>query len=475
MKVLFVSSEVVPWSKTGGLADVSGSLPKALAKLGIEISIVTPYYKCVKQQNQVRQLDVKLKYGEIFVHNIKPDNAPVYFISNDKYFDRDELYFDEHGDFKDNCERFSFFCQATIEMLLRTKFEPDIIHCHDWQTALLPAYLKTTYSNYFRNTRSVITVHNLSYQGLFESQDMTKTGLDWKYFNWKEFEYYGKLNLLKGGLVFSDAITTVSPTYAEQIKTPEFGCGLDGVLRERQDRLTGILNGVDYSEWDPSVDKLIPFNYSAKNLKNKNECKKALQKKCGLVQDADVPLVGMIGRLAEQKGLDILVQARNELEQLECQFVILGSGEPRYVQELQKMGRNTILHMKFDNKLAHEIEAGADIFLMPSRFEPCGLNQIYSMRYGTVPVVHRTGGLADTVTDTTPSTLNEGTATGFTFDQYSSKALVNTLVRAILFFKDKPKWQSIIKNCMSQDFSWNNSAHKYIELYNHLKVSKTNL
>ncbi len=473
MKVVQISSEIVPFSKTGGLADVAGSLPKALASLGLEVALITPYYKCIKEQAlKTENVPVKLKEGYVICHKMKPQNIPVYFIANDKYFDREELYSLSNGDYKDNCERFSFFCQAAADLLIQLKYEPDIIHCHDWQSALIPVYMKTTHSNYFRKTRSVFTIHNMAYQGLFDQHEMVKTGLDWKHFNWKELEYYGRLNLLKGGLIFADAITTVSPTYSSQIKTQEYGCGMDGVLRERAQSLVGILNGVDYTEWDPATDKNIASNYSLESITGKSKCKRALQTKCGFDVAADRPVAGLIGRLAEQKGIDIIVQAKEELEKFDCQFVILGSGEQRYIDILQKMGRNFSVTIQFNNKFAHEIYAGADMLLMPSRFEPCGLNQIYAMKYGTVPVVHNTGGLADTIVNTTPLSLENHTANGFSFTGHTSSALVNTLTRAILFYQDKSLWKRIVKNCMKQDFSWDKSALKYVELYNRLKTPR---
>ena len=475
------SSEVAPFAKTGGLADVVGALPKYIYEKGIDVSVVLPLYKKIKDSDfPLRRLSNTLRVfvgeqpmvGNIFTSNLPNSNVTVYFVEMDYYYNRDALYGTALGDYRDNCERFTFFCKVVLELVKELKLKFDIIHCHDWQSALIPIYMRTLYSQYFQGVKSVFTVHNLAYQGLFWHWDMPLTGLDWRYFNWKELEFYGKVNFLKGGLVFADAITTVSKTYAKEIQTEEYGCGLEGVLRERKDNLYGIINGIDYNEWNPEIDKLISHNYNVDTLVNKEKCKLHLQKKIGLPVDANIPLIGIIGRLAEQKGIDIIVDILPRLLNNNIQVVILGTGDIRYHNMLENVWKSysnkLSLNLTFDNRLAHEIEAGADIFLMPSRFEPCGLNQLYSLRYGTVPVVRTTGGLADTIIDYTDETSNNRTATGFTFNNYNGEALYNAIERALKLYKDKVKWRGLLKNGMKQDWSWSNSAQEYVELYKQL-------
>lgn len=472
MKVLMASPEVTPFAKTGGLADVVGALPKYLSIEGVECAVVMPLHRLVKQGNfKLKSLDtpVKVNIGDeikvcqVMMSNLPDSKVPIYFLRMDDYYDRDGLYGNSTGDHKDNCERFVFFARGVLEMVKALKLKFDVIHSHDWQSALIPVYMRTLYRRDFANVKSVVTIHNLAYQGLFWHWDMNLTGLGWEHFNWKELEFYGKMNFLKGGLVFSDAITTVSKTYAEEIKTEEFGCGLEGVLRERSDRLFGIINGIDYSDWNPATDKLIPANFSPEDLKGKAICKAKLQERCGLKKDQDVPLVGLIGRLAEQKGIDIFMEIVDRFFGENLQLVILGSGDKRYQDELIRLGTRykdkLSINITFDNKLAHMIEAGADIFLMPSRFEPCGLNQLYSLKYGTVPVVNRTGGLADTITDST---------TGFVFTSYDGASLYNAIKRALDSYKDRQKWRKIMLNGMKQDWSWSRSALEYETLYKKL-------
>ncbi|HHT9117540.1 MAG TPA: glycogen synthase, partial [Candidatus Hypogeohydataceae bacterium YC38] len=386
----------------------------------------------------------------------------TYFIENTSYYDREGLYQDPATgrDYQDNCERFSFFSRAVLETLQVLGIKPDIIHCNDWQSALVPTYLKTLYkdNNSFRGTASLFTIHNLSYQGLFPKEDMPLTGLDWSYFNWKQLEFYGKINLLKAGIVFSDIITTVSRKYAEEIQTAEFGVGLEGVLRERTVDLYGVLNGADYSVWNPEKDKLIPANYSLKNLKGKKACKKHLQRKLKL-PESDAPIIGMIGRVASQKGLDLVMECWDELMKEDIEFVLLGTGEPNIEQALKSMATRypgkVSINISFDNQLSHEIEAGIDMFLMPSRFEPCGLNQLYSMRYGTVPIVRRTGGLADTI----------DSSVGFSFQSYSSKEMLETIKKALELYRNPSRWLELMKRGMLQDWSWERSAKEYSTLY----------
>jgi starch synthase len=394
----------------------------------------------------------------------------VYFVENDRYYQRDALYGKGGADFADNSERFIFFSRAVLEAVVALRLPCDVIHCHDWQTGLIPVYLKTIYRSApaFAKVGTLFTIHNLAYQGVFWHWDMKLTGLDWSLFNWNQLEFWGKVNFMKGGLVFSDLISTVSETYSKEIQTPEYGCGLEGVLRERSKDLFGVINGIDYEVWNPAVDPLIPTRYDAKKLNGKAACKKFLQRKCGLpVRKA--PLVGMISRLADQKGFDLAAEVMAELLTSDVQFVVLGTGEPKYHDLLNRLARNYPDRMSvtlgFDNQMAHEIEAGADMFLMPSRFEPCGLNQLYSLKYGTAPVVRSTGGLADTVVDCTPETLDKGAATGFSFEKYSAADLLATLKRALACYADRKTWLKLIKNGMGQNWSWDESARKYVKLY----------
>ena len=453
MKVAFCSSEVFPFAKTGGLADVAGALPKALADQGNQVKVFMPLYKGIKPKQ------LKKDYGYS-----KHESIEFYFIRHDEYFLRDALYGTPKGDYPDNLDRFSFFCDKTIELLKSIDFRPDIIHNNDWQTALVSVFLKANHKEdkFFANTKTVLTVHNLAYQGVFKKEEFKKLGLDKSYFAMDTLEYYEKVNLLKGGILFSDWITTVSPTYAKQIQTPDYGCGLEGILREKREHLTGILNGIDYDIWNPKVDKYIYKKYDQDNLKTKADNKVAFQKDLGLTVDKDKMLLGMVSRLAEQKGLDIFSKILDELLK-SFQIVILGFGDKKYHEILKKKAdankKSLSLHLAFDEKLAHRIYASSDVFLMPSRFEPCGLSQLISYKYATVPVVHKTGGLADTVID-----YKDGGG-GFVLNSYKKEELVAALHRANEVFKDKEAWRSLIKKIAGYDFSWEKSARHYMELY----------
>ncbi|MBM4086984.1 MAG: glycogen synthase GlgA [Planctomycetes bacterium] len=485
MRILFVASEVVPFAKTGGLADVAGALPKSLRQLGHEVAVVMPYYQSCKKSNAAATgltvkfpINEKTVEGDIHRATLPGADVPVYFLANDGYYDRTGLYGTSQGDYQDNCERFVFLSRGTVEAVKALGAKFDIIHCHDWQSGLVPVYLKTLYKDdpAFDGTRTVFTIHNLAYQGVFWVWDMKLTGLDWSLFNWKQLEFYGKLNLMKGGLVFADALTTVSQRYAQEIQTPAFGCSLDGVLTERAKDLRGIINGIDYAVWDPAVDSLVPAKFSKENLRGKQVCKKFLQKKSGLPRTS-VPLIGIISRLADQKGFDLIAQIVNELMEEDVQIVVLGTGDPRYETLFSDIGKRfpdkVAVNMTFDNQLAHEIEAGSDLFLMPSKYEPCGLNQLYSLRYGTVPVVRETGGLADTVVDATPAAIADGTATGFSFSEYSATALLATIRRALKLYENRRVWLKIVRNGMAQDWSWGRSAREYVELYESLLTKRS--
>ncbi len=459
MKIAICASEVVPFAKTGGLADVAGALPLALEKLKQEVIILLPFYKKVA----LLPANTRILYPGILSTKLGED-IKVYFIQSDKYFNRDGLYGTAKGDYPDNLERFSFFCQECLRLLKRIKFRPDIIHIHDWQAALIPIYLKIRFSSdsFYKNCKILLTIHNLAYQGIFAPEEFPKLGLDWSLFNMEQLEFYGKVNILKGGVVFSDSISTVSPTYAAEIQTSDFGCGLEGVLAKRQDSLFGILNGLDYSIWAPSVDKFIAKRYDMRNLEDKYKNKQDLQRETRLTVERRIPLLAMVSRLAEQKGLDILTEVLDEICGLNLQLIILGTGDIKYHKLLneksKKFPRVLRLYLKFDNVLAHKIYAGSDIFLMPSKYEPCGLGQMISLKYGTVPLVYKTGGLADTVNE----------ENGFLFDNYTASNLIATIKQAILLYQDRKKWREKMRKGMISNFSWQESAKKYIQLYKRL-------
>lgn len=462
MKILMCASEVVPFAKTGGLADVAGALPLALEELGQDVIVIMPHYKAIAGR-QIQRLKEDISYL------ITGKNIKVYFIKNDKYFNRDGLYGDKTGDYLDNLDRFSYYCKRTLELLKEIipplAEKPDIIHLHDWQTSLIPVYLKTTYANdpFYKNIKTVLTIHNIGYQGLFPKQEFPKLGLDWNLFNIEGLEFYNKINILKGGMEFCDIINTVSPTYSKEIQTKEFGFGLEGVLAKRRDSVFGILNGLDYTIWNPETDKFIAKNYSINNLQDKNKNKQDLQKTCKLPNKLDVPLFGIVSRLAQQKGFDILAQAIDTICKMDLQLVILGTGDLKYhvlLEDIVKKYPKVIsLHLRFDDPLAHKIYAGSDIFLMPSKYEPCGLGQMISLRYGTIPLVFKTGGLADTVSEDN----------GFVFDNYTKEDLLKTIKKAVQAFKSKKKWTQLIQKAMEYNFSWEISAKKYIQLYERAK------
>lgn len=484
MRIVFATSEASPLAKTGGLADVSRALPVELARLGQSPCVIMPGYPSamaggagLRDLEQPLSISIGTKQvsGRLLetrfpdVHDV---DVPVYLVQQDDYYHRPGLYQDGGRDYIDNCERFVFFCRAVMEAVRLLDLRPNVLHCNDWQTGLIPAYLKTQYAGIpgYEQVVCVFTVHNLAYQGQFWHWDMLLTGLDWKYFNWQQMEFYGNLNLLKTGLVFADALTTVSPRYAQEIQTESQGCGLEGVLRQRSNVLRGILNGVDYHEWDPSRDPHLPAPYSVDDLSGKTYCKAALQRELGLPQRADVPLVGFIGRLAEQKGLDLIAAVLPQwAEATDVQWVFLGTGDDAYEATLrtarQQYPHKVGVHIGFSTPLAHRIEGGADMFLMPSRFEPCGLNQLYSLKYGTVPVVRATGGLADTIVDAAEANLAAGTANGFSFVPYTAAALNQALQRACSLWAHPDAWRRLQRTGMLQDWSWKRSAAEYLKLY----------
>ncbi|MEQ1903011.1 MAG: glycogen synthase GlgA [Pirellulaceae bacterium] len=483
MRILMASSEVEPFAKTGGLADVCGALPRELERLGHEVIVFLPAYRAVRRCNcPITPTDIefavpvgsKLVTGRLLESRLPNSNVVVYLVEHAGYFDRPELYGEHGNDYADNCERFVFFCRAVLESVRVLDLEIDLIHANDWQTSLLPAYLKCELgSSYpYENTASLQTIHNLAYQGRFWHWDMLLTGLDWKYFNWRQMEFYGQLNLLKGGIAFADAINTVSPTYALEIQSSEQGCGLEAALQYRGGALSGILNGIDTEVWNPTRDPYLSARYSVKDWKaGKAKNKATLQQQMGLKVDPQAPLIGIVGRMASQKGWNLIVPVIQQwLKSIDAQWVVLGTGQPEYESALMNLRRGNedklALSLQFSESLAHLIEAGSDLFLMPSQYEPCGLNQMYSMAYGTVPVVRRTGGLADTVVDANDATIARGTATGFSFGAFLPQALEQALARAICIFQsNRPSWDKIVERGMQTDWSWQTSAQKYVELY----------
>jgi len=505
LKILIACSEVVPFAKTGGLADVAGALPRALHVLEHDARVIMPHYprfmprrtepvpsegpvlkrvRSIRRQASGRMAvhtvaissDLRIPIGdrECTAHLLEGrfpgTRIPVYFIDNPAFFDRNGLYQENGVEYEDNLERFAFFSKAALESLRTIGWRPDVIHCNDWQTALIPAYLRTVYEgdDFFRRIATLFTIHNIGYQGISSAKKFPLTGLDPSLFNMEALEFYGKTNLLKAGLVFSEILTTVSPTYGEEIQTPEFGYGLHGLLHKRRADLHGVINGIDYSVWNPALDPHIERNYEINDMSGKKACKRFLQKKFDLPR-ADCPLFGMITRLVEQKGLDLVAAIADRLFEMDVQFVLLGTGDLKYHGQFEEIGRRyprkTGIVLGFDDALAHQIEAGADAFLMPSRYEPCGLNQLYSLRYGTVPVVRRTGGLADSIQDATPTAVATGDGTGFVFDEPTPEALLETMRRTVAVYEDFDTWRKIQTNGMKKDFSWHAAAKKYDRLY----------
>ncbi len=484
MRILMAASEMAPFIKTGGLGDVLGALPRALAALGHEVKAVIPRYGSIDESlYPLESLEASLNVPvgtavkPMTVQVLRPHKVPLenYFIDSEDYFDRRELYRDPRTgeDYTDNDERFVFFARGVLEVTRYLGWRPDVIHAHDWQASLIAVYLKTDYADdaFYRGTRSVLTVHNLAYQGTFDKSRYDRLNLPDDLFRaTAPFEFYGKVNFLKAAIVFADRITTVSPRYAREIQSAEeLGCGLQDVLRQRGRDLSGILNGVDYSVWSPSRDKVIPFKYHVNNLSGKRMNKVELLGAAGLPVRLDAPLIGIVSRLVDQKGFDLIAEAADRIFEMNVQMVVLGSGEQKYHQLLQKLQQTyhdkLKVYLKFDDALAHRIEAGADIFLMPSRFEPCGLNQMYSLKYGTVPVVREVGGLADTVVDYNDCT---GEGTGFVFREYTTEAMLRALERAVRLFGRKRRWSKLMKSGMRQDFSWKRSAEKYADLFQSL-------
>jgi starch synthase len=498
MKVLLAASEIVGFAKTGGLADVAGSLPRALAERGHECAVILPLYRCARSTEFLEPTDVAFSVAvgtrslpaRIWRGRLPDSSVTAYLIEQPDYFDRDDtrqgrglyqftLPDGSKRDYEDNCARFVFFCRAVLEALPRLGFWPQVLHANDWQTGLLPVYLRESYRKLgdfdlrerYAAVHTLFTIHNIAYQGVFPPSEFPLTGLDWKLYNYQQLECYGKLNFLKAGIVFADLINTVSPTYAREIQTAYYGAGLQGVLMQRTRDLSGIMNGADYQVWNPASDPNLAARYDTETVAAKKPlCKSALQRAFRLPERPEVLLLGMVARLVDQKGLDILLPALPEILQLKTQVVILGEGDPKYHRLLsalaQQYPEQIGLRIGYDEALAHQIEAGADAFLMPSLFEPSGLNQLYSLKYGTPPIVRATGGLADTVTDYSAAALANGSATGFRFVAYGSAALQQAVRRAFDVFRNRPEdWQRLMRNGMSQDWSWTRSACEYEKVY----------
>lgn len=486
LNILYVSSEVEPFAKTGGLADVSSALPKAIKDLGHEVRIMMPRYRFIVERkfhlhDIIRLRDIPVPVGtstelgnvkSSFISNLK-EKVQVYFLDNTNYFGRDGIYQSPttKKDYKDNDERFIFFCRGVLETLKRLGWQPDIIHCNDWQTGLIPAYIKTMFAQdaFFKNVKTVFTIHNMAYQGAFPADSFTKSNLPKELFAAEGVEAYGNFNFLKTGLFFPDAITTVSEKYADEIcSSAEIGAGLNGLLSTRRKDLHGILNGIDYQIWNPATDEYIFRKYDTRSVEAKVDNKRSLMSRFGLEFSENRPVVGVISRLVDQKGFELLFEIIEDVMRLDVQFVMLVAGDrdqEKRVESVQKKHPKRIaLFIGYDTELAHLIEAGTDMFLMPSKYEPCGLNQMYSMRYGTVPIVRATGGLDDTVEDYSGT----GKGTGFKFDKYDSRELLKVIQRALKVFQQPEEWKKIMRNGMIRDFSWENSARKYINLYKEL-------
>ncbi|VAX15208.1 Glycogen synthase, ADP-glucose transglucosylase [hydrothermal vent metagenome] len=480
MKIAFVASEVVPFAKTGGLADVAGSLPKEIKEFGHDIKVFMPKYFSVDEKrfgleyiSWIGSIPIRVSGRSLEVHFHKgylPNSrVEIYFIDYPRFFHRHTIYTNDI----DEDERFILFSKSVIELIQKLKWKPDIMHLNDWQTGLVPLLIKDNYSwdKMFNRTATVFTIHNIGYQGSFPKETLYKAEINPRFFESPgQIEHEGKLNFLKAGISFADIITTVSETYARELLLPEYSFGMHHVLNYRSKDFYGILNGIDYNIWNPETDKHIPHNYSIKDLSGKLEDKKELLKHFRLAFDENIPVIAVISRLAVQKGFDILLSSMEYLMSLNFQLVLLGSGEYEYESAFNALANEYShkfgIYVGYNNDLSHLIEAGADMFLMPSHYEPCGLNQIYSLRYGTVPIVRKTGGLADTVKDWDEMTaLGEDTGNGYSFADYNGYALTNAVERSIRDFHNKPVWKKIQANGMSEDFSWRRSAEKYINLY----------
>jgi len=488
LQILFAASEVVPFAKSGGLADVAGALPKALRALGHDVVVVMPrYYIIDKEKYGLKLLEGSLgvpmgimgeAWAGVYEGLLPNSDVPIYFIDYERFFGRKGLYDEDGRGFEDNAERFIFFSKAVMQLAKKLHFKPDVIHANDWHTAPIPVLLNTTYAQdeNFANTGTLLSIHNLEHQGKFYKGTMDVLDVGWEHFNAHELEEYQAVNLLKGGIVHADAINAVSKKYAQEIRTSEFGWGLNNLINEKAYKLYGILNGVDYDEWSPAVDSLIAQNFDVDAMEGKEVCKAQLQKDFCLPLRADVPLIGLVGRLAEQKGIKLLASAIWELMDLDIQIVLLGAGEKwaeSFFSEIAaKFPHKFACYIGYRNDLAHQIEAASDMFLMPSLFEPCGLNQIYSLRYGTIPIVRATGGLDDTI-ENYDNIHKSGT--GFKFYDATPEALSGTLKWAIdVYMYDYEGFKQLQKNAMQKRFDWIEAAKGYEELYAHIIAGRKN-
>jgi starch synthase len=479
LKVLFVASESVPFIKTGGLGDVIGSLPKTLKQKKNDVRVIIPLYRSIVDKysedlKYITDLSVQVSWRTLYcgVFELEHEGVKFYFIDNQQYFNRDDAY-----GYDDDLDRFAFFSKAALEILPKIKYKPDIIHAHDWHASLVPFFLKVFYSQdpFYSKIKTVFTIHNLHYQGVFGKEKLGDViGVGEDYFHADALEYHGDINCMKAGIMFSDQITTVSETYSNEIKSPYFGEGLEGVLNKRADDLKGIINGIDYELYNPETDKNIPQNFDVKTFGDKEINKVKLQRELGLEVDSNIPMVAVISRLVEAKGVDLILHVMEELlHTRNFQMVILGSGERRYEDSFRYMENNykkkVVSYIGFRVDLSHRIYGAADMLLMPSRFEPCGLSQLIALRYGTVPIVRETGGLNDTVF----SYSEENTkGNGFTFTNYNAHDFMNVIRTALDYYEDKKAWKQVVKNAMKSDYSWNKSAKEYIELYKKLYKNK---
>ena len=480
MKIGFIASEVFPFAKTGGLADVSGALPKEISNLDHEVKVFMPKYSFIPEET-FKLVPVKnwgvipIKMADttqntaVYQSSLPDSNVEVYFLDCPDYFDRETIYTND----PDEDERFILFSKGVMEIIRRLQWSPDILHCNDWQTGLIPVYIKDNDSRdkLFKNTKSLFTIHNIGYQGIFPIKSADTAGIKPEFVNAPGgAEHYGSFSFLKAGILFADVVNTVSPTYAKELLTPELGFAMDKFLENRGENFSGIINGVDYAEWNPVTDNLIPHNYSIDDLSGKEKNKKELLDQFNLSFSKDTPVIGIVSRLVGQKGFDLIARTLEFLSKLPVQWIILGNGEEVYEDMFKSFAgmrpEKAGVYIGYSDQLAHLIEAGADMFLMPSKYEPCGLNQIYSLKYGTVPIVRKTGGLADTVTDYDEYLqMGKETGNGFSFTEYNGFELTGAIERALKYYQDKKVWNTIIRNGMAEDYSWTKSAEKYVELY----------
>ena len=479
MKVLFALSECVPFVKTGGLADVAGALPKELKKLGTEVRVILPNYSLIPAKFREtfqfeKAIKVQVGYRSQYcgIFTAEHDGITYYFLDNEYYFYRDSLY----GHYDDG-ERFSFFSKAVLECIPHLDFSPDVIHCHDWHTAMVNFLLNAHYRQnpLYKDIKTVFTIHNLQFQGIFPYEVMSELlGLGHQYFNSEQLEFYGNVNFMKGGIIASDIVTAVSPTYKEEIKHPFFGEKLDGLLRKYSHKLIGIVNGIDDAVYNPKTDDVISATFDSDFLEGKAENKQALQHYFGLPEKENTPIIAMVTRLTKQKGLDLVSHVFHNLIQEDVQFIVLGSGDREFENFFNQMAikypNKVKIYIGFNEGLAHQIYAGADLFLMPSQFEPCGLGQLIALEYGTIPIVRETGGLNDTVHSFNEST---GNGNGFTFKNFNAHDMLHTIRRAINFYHQKDTWSSLVQKALSQDYSWMQSAKKYNEIYEDLLADST--